>query len=186
MDGIAEQRRVDDVLHSLGDVRDGLLPRQDVGEAAPDRHDAERHHEGRQPEQVDEQSREEADSPPGRDREGDGGRDRQVLQRQAQDDARQPRDRSDREVDAARQDHEGHADRHDADHHGLIQHIEDVGARQEVGRQQRQTDRQQQGQTQHPDFEPPRQRCRERQLTRRCNGGASSWRTFLSRHTVFV
>ena len=46
------------------------------------------------------------------------------MQREAKDDAGQADDRAHREVDAAGQDDEGHADRDDADHDRLVEQVE--------------------------------------------------------------
>ena len=112
------------------DRGDRGLAGEDVGEAAADRHHAERHDEGRQPEIRDQHAGDEPDHrrpapTASRIATGIG----IVLQRKPEDDAGQPGDRADRKVDAAGQDDEGHADGDDPDHHRLVEEVEEVRSR---------------------------------------------------------
>ena len=49
-------------------------------------------------------------------------------------DARQTHDRADREVDATGQNDEGHADRDDADDHGLIEKVQKIRGLEKIRR----------------------------------------------------
>ena len=75
------------------------------------------------------------------------------MQRQAKDDAGEADHGAHGKVDAAGQNDEGHADRHNARDHGLIEQIEKIVCLEEVGREQRQRDGNDDRQRQHPEFE---------------------------------
>ncbi len=75
------------------------------------------------------------------------------MQRKAQDDAGEADDGAHGEVDAAGQNDEGHADRHNAGDDGLVEQIEKIVGLEEVGRKQRQGDRDDDRQRQHPKLE---------------------------------
>ena len=105
---------------------DGLAG-EDVGEAASDRHDPERDDEGGEVEDtrsaVPEKSPITAPAPTAAsDRDGN----RALMQRKPEDDAGQADHRAHGKVDAAGQDDEGHADRHDPDHDRLVEQVEEV------------------------------------------------------------
>ena len=73
-----------------------------------------------------------------------------------------PTTRADGQIDAACQDDEGHADRDDADDDGLIEQIEKIVRLEEVGREQRQGDRDDDRERQHPQFERRRTQAETR------------------------
>ena len=65
---------------------------------------------------------------------------RDALHQRAGDDAAEREDRADREVDAAVQDHEQHADREQAVDGDVVRHGQEVRDREVVGRQEREDD----------------------------------------------
>ena len=75
------------------------------------------------------------------------------MQRKAQDDAGQADDGAHGQIDAAGQNDEGHADRHNAGDDGLVEQIEKIVGLEEVRRKQRQGDRDDDRQRQHPKLE---------------------------------
>ena len=83
----------------------------------------------------------------------DRDRNRELMQRKAENDACEADQGADREVDAARQDDEGHADRDDAGHNGLVKQVEQIVGLEEMRREQRERDRYDDRQRKHAQFE---------------------------------
>ena len=75
------------------------------------------------------------------------------MQRKAKDDAGEADHGAHGKIDAAGQNDEGHADRHNAGDDRLVEQIEKIVGLEEVGREQRQRDRDDDRERQHPQFE---------------------------------
>ncbi len=135
--GHAEEEARAEIRQRLARVahHDGLAGGQDQGGAARRRHHGERDDEGRQFRVGHQHAGDGAGERPGAERCGHrrrrpGG----ACGDEGAADAAERQERADRQVDAARQDHEEHAHRHDAGGRDLSQHVHDVAFGQEGAR----------------------------------------------------
>ena len=126
----------------IGKADDLLAIGDDAGDAAGDRHHGERRDESGHVEARDHEPRRHA-AERGGDQRGhnrDPERPAEIVAEIAHHHAGQRQHRADREVDAADQDDQSHADRHDAEHRDLIEDVQEVSQRQERLGRHRQED----------------------------------------------
>ena len=139
---VADDRQVGEPVREADDL---FAVGDDAGDAARDRHHRERRDEGRHAQarhhQAGHQAADAGDDQ--RDEDRDDERPVPVVAEIAHHHAGQREDRADRKVDAADEDHERHADGHDAEHRDLVHHVQEVAQGQERVGRQRQKDAEQ-------------------------------------------